>query len=87
MDSPIDTEDMNAAPVVGVAICTESIVPGCGTGASHEIDIANAARFAVEVAKEFTRGTCRFHDEAEYQRLVTLYGSLTHLQRRSSTRA
>jgi hypothetical protein len=57
-------------------------VPGCGTGASHEIDIASAARFTVEVAKEFTRGSCRFHDEAEYQRLLALYGSLAHLQRR-----
>jgi Protein of unknown function (DUF1177) len=87
LNSILQPSIATAAPVVGVAICTESIVPGCGTGASHEIDIANAARFAVEVAKEFTRGTCRFHDEAEYQRLVTLYGSLTHLQRRSSTRA
>ena len=34
------------APVVGVAICAESVVPGCGTGASHEVDIAEAARFA-----------------------------------------
>lgn len=36
-----------AAPVVGVAICTESVVPGCGTGASHEVDIAASVKFAV----------------------------------------
>jgi hypothetical protein len=39
------------APVVGVAICTETAVPGSATGASHEIDIAAAVRFAVEVAR------------------------------------
>ena len=69
-----------SAPVVGVAITTESVVPGCGTGASHEVDIASAAKFAVEVAKEFTRGECQFFDREEYQRLLTLYGSMAHLQ-------
>ncbi|QTF08083.1 DUF1177 domain-containing protein [Brenneria izadpanahii] len=70
------------APVVGVAITTESAVPGCGTGASHEIDIAATAKFVVEVAKEFTRETCRFFDQAEYDHLLELYGSLAHLQKR-----
>jgi hypothetical protein len=70
------------APVVGVAICAQSAVPGCGTGASHEVDIAAAAKFVVEVAKEFTRGTCHFYSVAEYERLLALYGSLAHLQRR-----
>jgi len=41
-------------PVVGLAITAMSIVPGSGTGASHEVDIAAAARFAIETAKEFT---------------------------------
>jgi hypothetical protein len=71
------------APVVGVALCTESVVPGCGTGASHETDIALAVKFAVEVAKEFTRGTASFYDAAEFDRLIALYGSLAHLQRRA----
>ncbi|MFE8104236.1 DUF1177 domain-containing protein [Brenneria goodwinii] len=70
------------APVVGVAITTESAVPGCGTGASHEVDIAATAKFVVEVAKEFTRKTCRFFDQAEYDHLLELYGSLAHLQKR-----
>lgn len=69
-----------AAPVVGVAITTESVVPGCGTGASHEVDIASAAKFAVEVAKEFTQGKCQFFDRDEYALLLKLYGSLAHLQ-------
>lgn len=70
------------APVVGVAISAQSAVPGCGTGASHEIDIAAATKFVVEVAKEFTRGTCNFFDADEYARLLALYGSLAHLQKR-----
>ncbi|WP_069264105.1 DUF1177 domain-containing protein [Paraburkholderia nodosa] len=69
-----------SAPVVGVAITTQSVVPGCGTGASHEGDIALAVKFAVEVAKEFGRGTCAFHEEKDYARLLELYGSLAHLK-------
>lgn len=70
-------------PVVGVAITAASVVPGCGTGASQEVDIAAAARYVVEVAKEFTAGTCQFHDAAEYAQLLALYGSLAHLQGRA----
>ena len=82
LNSILQPSIATSAPVVGVAISAESVVPGCGTGASHEMDIALAVKFAVEVAKEFTRGTCRFHDAAEYDRLVALYGSLAHLQSR-----
>ena len=82
LNSILQPSIATSAPVVGVAISAESVVPGCGTGASHETDIALAVKFAVEVAKEFTRGTCRFHDAAEYDRLVALYGSLAHLQSR-----
>jgi len=35
------------APVVGVAISAQTVVAGSATGASHEIDIAAAAKFAV----------------------------------------
>ncbi|QCI65915.1 DUF1177 domain-containing protein [Phreatobacter stygius] len=82
LNSILQPSIATSAPVVGVAIAAESVVPGCGTGASHEVDIALAVKFAVEVAKEFTRGTCQFHDPAEYQRLIALYGSLAHLQKR-----
>jgi hypothetical protein len=68
------------APVVGVAITAQSIVPGCGTGASHETDIAAAVRFSVEVAKEFTNGTCQFYDKSEFERITSLYGSMKVLQ-------
>ena len=82
LNSILQPSIATAAPVVGVALCTESVVPGCGTGASHETDIALAVKFAVEVAKEFTRGTASFYDAAEFARLIDLYGSLAHLQRR-----
>ena len=68
------------APVVGVAITTDVPVPGCATGASHEIDIELAVRFAVEVAKAFGQGKCAFYDEAEYGRILKRYGPMTHLQ-------
>jgi len=82
LNSILQPATATRAPTVGVAICAQSVVPGCGTGASDEVDIAATVRFAVEVAKEFTRGTCRFYDEAEYARLIELYGSLAHLQQR-----
>ncbi|WOD65790.1 DUF1177 domain-containing protein (plasmid) [Niallia taxi] len=68
------------APVVGVAITAQSVVPGCGTGASHETDIADAVRFAVETAKEATNGTCQFYSDAEFSQITELYGSMKKLQ-------
>ena len=72
------------APVVGVALTAEIAVPGSATGASSEHDIAQAARFAVEVAKSFGRGRAAFYDPTEFARLVELYGPMTHLQRRGA---
>jgi hypothetical protein len=71
------------APVVGVAISAETVVPGSATGASHEIDIAAVVKFAVEVAKEFGRATAEFYDSNEFVRLNELYGSMHHLRRRA----
>ncbi|GAA0361375.1 DUF1177 domain-containing protein [Bacillus horti] len=68
------------APVVGVAITANSAVPGSGTGASHEVDIAEAVRFCIEVAKEFTNQKISFYDAPEFERLEKLYGSMKHLQ-------
>jgi hypothetical protein len=74
------------APVVGVAITAQSAVPGCGTGASHEIDIAQAVRFSIEVAKEFTQGTTSFYDEEEFAHLLDLYGSMKIFQTLGKTK-
>ncbi|RPE03534.1 DUF1177 domain-containing protein [Candidatus Pantoea deserta] len=82
LNSILQPSTATDVPVVGVAITAESVVPGCGTGASHEVDIAAAAKFAVEVAKEFGRETCHFYDADEYGRLLALYGSLSHLRKR-----
>jgi hypothetical protein len=68
------------APVVGVALTTETIVPGCASGASQAMDIEMAVRFCLEVAKAYGKGTCSFFDQAEFDRLITLYGSMKHLQ-------
>lgn len=68
------------APVIGVAITTVRPVPGCGTGASRETDIEEAARFCVEVAKSFTAGLCKFHSQEEFELFVKLYGPMNILQ-------
>ena len=68
------------SPVVGVAITAAWAVPGCATGASQITDIEMAVRFCIEVAKAFGRGKCAFYDAAEFERLVSLYGSMKHLQ-------
>ncbi len=73
------------APVVGVALTTITAVAGCATGASHEVDIALAARFAVEVAKDFGAGRASFFDAHEAALLERLYGSMRHLQSPGTT--
>ena len=64
------------APVVGVAITSEVAVAGCATGANQFQDIEMAVRFMVEVAKAWGMGQCSLFNEQEYQRLLSLYGSL-----------
>lgn len=68
------------APVVGVAVTAETAVAGSATGASHEVDIALAARYCVEVAKGFGDGWLQFYNQNEWEHLQRLYGSLAHLQ-------
>jgi hypothetical protein len=66
--------------VVGVALTTDTVVPGCGTGASHEVDIRDAVAFCLEVAKAFTEKKCRFYDKDEFNRIVGRYGRMNILQ-------
>src|SRR5699024_11039688 len=68
------------APVIGLAITTESAVPGSSTGASHEVDIAQAARFSLECAKKFTNNSLSFYDEEEFNLIEKTYGSMKHIQ-------
>lgn len=72
------------APVVGVAITTESSVPGCATGETHEVDVAEVVQFCVEAAKEFTAGKCSFYDKDEFEMIQKLYGSMKVLQTRGN---
>ncbi len=67
-------------PVVGVAITTESTVPGSATGASHPEDIEEATRFCVEVAKAYGKGLCSFYNAEEWRLIEKKYGPLKLLQ-------
>lgn len=69
-----------SAPVVGVAIVSETPVAGSATGATGLASAEQAVRFAVETAKDFGRGTASFLDQAEFATLKSLYGSLSHLR-------
>jgi len=70
------------APVVGVALTAEVAVPGSATGATQVTDAVTAGQFAIEVAKRFGTGELSFYDEAEFAKLVSLYGPMTRLQER-----
>lgn len=80
LNSILQPAAASVAPVVGVALTTVTAVAGCATGASHETDIAAAARFSVEVAKGFGAGIVQFHDTEEFDRIVGLYGDGTRYQ-------
>lgn len=68
------------APVVGVAITTQSMVPGCATGATHLIDVEETVRFVIEVAKKFGNGECEFFDKDEFELITKKYGSKAHFR-------
>lgn len=74
------------APVIGVAITTEQMVAGCSTGATHGVDVEETCRFAVEVAKYFTKGECSFYDETAFCHLRELYGDMNRYQTLGSVR-
>jgi hypothetical protein len=69
-----------AAPVVGVALTTETAVPGTATGANQPADLEAAARFCLEVAKDFGRGRCAFFDAEHFAAFTARYGPLRALQ-------
>ena len=80
VNSIVQPSTATAAPVVGVAITAESVVPGSATGASHETDVALGVRYVIEAAKLFGQGKLAFYDEDEFERLIQLYGSMKGLQ-------
>ena len=80
INSMLQPATVTDAPVVGVAITTEVPVAGCATGANHVIDLEEAARFTLEVAKDYGRGLCKFYDEEEWSIILKRYGPLKLLQ-------
>jgi hypothetical protein len=85
INSILQPATATAAPVVGVAITTQTPVPGSATGATTLGCVEQAVRFCIEVAKDFGRGDCAFYDTTEFARLIELYGPMTHLQATPST--
>ena len=80
LNSILQPSTATKAPVVGVAITSKTMVPGCATGATQAMDVESAARFALEVAKSFGKGDCKFYDEDEYAMIHAKYGSMSHIQ-------
>lgn len=68
------------APVVGVAITTETAVAGCATGATRLGDLDEAGTFMIEAAKAFGAGACSFFEEADYRAFTERYGDMAALQ-------
>lgn len=81
INSILQPSTATRAPVVGVAITTETVVAGSATGASNLASVEAASRFCVEVAKDFGGGRTDFFDADEFEQLVQLYGSMEHVQR------
>jgi hypothetical protein len=79
INSIMQPATLTGAPVIGVALLSPVVTGGASTGVTDEHDLALAARFAVEVAKEFSTGALPFYYEDELARLVELYGPLTRL--------
>lgn len=80
INSILQPATATSAPVLGIAITAQSAVPGCGTGASHETDIAQAANLAIEIGKEYKDDGVEFYDEKEFDQLIKLYGDNKRFQ-------
>lgn len=72
-NSIVSPHEATAAPVVGVAVTSQSIIPGSATSANHALDINEASQFAVEVAKQFGSGKCQPVDLPTYDKLRARY--------------
>lgn len=73
-----------SAPVVGVAITARMALPGSATGPTNIWALEQAARFVVEVAKDFTMGRARFYDEDEWRVIIERHGELREIMRRGA---
>src|SRR5919206_5094558 len=80
LNSILQPSTATSAPLVGVALTSESVVPGCATGVSSAVDVEEAVRFCVEVAKAFGQGACQLYDPDEWAIIAARYGALRVLQ-------
>lgn len=80
INSIMQPSTVTSAPVVGIATISEVPIPGSATGVNRSIDIEEAGRFIIEVAKEFTGNNIKLYDENEFRKLLNLYGPMVHLQ-------
>jgi hypothetical protein len=85
INSILQPATATSRPVVGIATTSTELVPGTSTGVNYPLGLESAARFCVEVAKEFGQGSCKLYDEGEFRRITELYGSMRHLQTLGST--
>ena len=80
INSILQPATMTDVPVIGIALLSPVVVGGASTGVVREHELATAGRFVVEVAKEFTAGRLALYHHEEFERLVSLYGSMKRLQ-------
>jgi hypothetical protein len=73
---------MSSAPLVGVATTATVPVPGSGGGANYINGLESAARFCVEVARDYTSGICKFYRKDELDILLDRYGEMAPKLRR-----
>lgn len=74
------------SPVVGVGTTSTVPVAGSATGANYVPDLASAAQFVVETAKDYGHNRAAFVNQEEYEHLLDLYGSMDALQTRGDSR-
>jgi len=63
-------------PVLGVAITSESVIPGSATGVTDLSALEPASRFVLEIAKRYAMKTLELYYEDEYNVLLKYHGDL-----------
>lgn len=72
---------MTNAPTLGVAITSKKVIPGFATNVTNLFQIDLVSRFIIELAIKFGSGKIDFYDKKEFNRLLSLYGSMKKLQK------
>lgn len=80
INSILQPSTATKAPVVGVAITSQVPIAGCSTGVTDLFSVDKAARFILETAKDFTSKKAKFYDDEEFEKILSLYGELSHFQ-------